>query len=495
RTALVQLGTSAAVRALAERLSEEGAEGDRYPTINALSRFRGEARVPAVRALIELLASEDTTVRRTAFDAALQALGTREDAEKLRRPGPPLAHPPEVRPAELTLELLSAAARSRYPELRVLAANQLDVLAHPEADELLRGLFNDRERDVRIAAVAAYARRVIDGASDAAPLRDVLRGGARETLLSAARGLAAAGDRDAFRPLLLFVRAGADGEREQALLSLGVLGDLRALEELEEIAAGGTEEAPVEPPMQAAAVEALGRMYRHVEDGDVRERIRDRVDASLANRMLSASAVQALAQMGGERSRSRLEGIVATPSSNDRVAAAIALREFADPASEKPLAGVLGDWYSELRWAAYEALRAIFPADRTRVELHAVQSYQDDLAEPAATYLAAEGAPAALLTILGTLTDDDLRERLRIGLARREHVPAGDVAALLRSDNPVARADAAWVCGIRAERLDPAEREQLGSALVDAASGASGAGSRPGSPATPSAPTARSPPG
>ncbi|MEZ4238593.1 MAG: hypothetical protein R3F59_21070 [Myxococcota bacterium] len=108
-----------------------------------------------------------------------------------------------------------------------------------------------------------------------------------------------------------------------------------------------------------------------------------------------------------------------------------------------------------------------------------MQSYQDDLAEPAATYLAAEGAPAArLLTILGTLTDDDLRERLRIGLARREHVPAGDVAALLRSDNPVARADAAWVCGIGPSGSTRRSASSWG-APSSTASGASGAGSRP----------------
>ncbi|MEZ4238594.1 MAG: HEAT repeat domain-containing protein [Myxococcota bacterium] len=73
-------------RALARRLSRRAPRATGTRRINALSRFRGEARVPTVRALIELLASEDTTVRRTAFDAALQALGTREDAEKLRRP-------------------------------------------------------------------------------------------------------------------------------------------------------------------------------------------------------------------------------------------------------------------------------------------------------------------------------------------------------------------------------------------------------------------------
>ena len=90
------------------------------------------------------------------------------------------------------------------------------------------------------------------------PLDEVVRAGVREPMLPAAEGVAHHGLASALRPLLLYVRAGEGAQRDRALLALGTLGDLRGLAELEEVATGGTEEAPVEPTMVAAATEALG---------------------------------------------------------------------------------------------------------------------------------------------------------------------------------------------------------------------------------------------
>ena len=117
-------------------------------------------------------------------------------------------------------------------------------------------LFGDRDVSVRQAAVAGYARRVIDKGAPVSPLEAVLRLGERTLVLPAAEGVATKGLASALRPLLLVVRAGEPGERERALLALGTLGDARALEEAETVAAGGTAEEPVEPSMQAAATEA-----------------------------------------------------------------------------------------------------------------------------------------------------------------------------------------------------------------------------------------------
>src|SRR5204862_8217597 len=133
------------------------------------------------------------------------------------------------------------------------------------ADTLLTNMFGDRDLSVRAAADAAYAKRVEKKGANAAPFEDVLRGGARDTMLAAAEGLAFKGSTSALRPLLLFAREGEPGHRERALVALGTLGDKRALSELETVASGGTEEAPAEVSMQAAALEGLGRLAKQPE--------------------------------------------------------------------------------------------------------------------------------------------------------------------------------------------------------------------------------------
>jgi ParB family chromosome partitioning protein len=288
-------------------------------------------------------------------------------------------------------------------------------------------------------------------------------------MLAAAEGLSHRRLPAAFRPLLLFVRAGEEGERERALLGLGTLGDPRALLELEVIAGGGTEEAPADVPMQAAAVEALGRLYGHLKDSEEKERVRDRIEGNIGTKenAVAVAAVKALRWIGGERARTRIESVLSASTSSpaEHEAAVKALGDLGDVAAEAALGKALDEYY--VRWEARYALEKLFPNERTRIELHAVESSYDDLSGPAATFLASEGDPSLLLEKLAKLEDDSLRERLRFGLMRRAEVPASALEKLLGSPTAQARADAAWVIGVRADKLG-ADAQSLAKALVSA---------------------------
>jgi ParB family chromosome partitioning protein len=443
--ALVRLGTSRAVGAIASRIDDPAPDDVRLALCQALGRFRVSE---AVTTLAARFADENEGVRTAAFDSCIAVVGPRSDAKRER--GTP---PPRKRDAKSAAQFLEVAAKAKAQDMRLRAAGELDDLDDPSADGLLLGLFGDRMAEIRAAAVGAYAKRVEKKNAPIAPLEDVLRAGARETMLAAAEGLASKQIGAAFRGLLLYVRAGEDGQRERALLALGTLGDPRALPELEVVVQGGTEEAPVEPPMQAAALEALGRLYDKLKDADEKERVRDRVEASVGHKEqgLAVAAVKALRWMGGERSRARIEGVMLArnSSSPERVAAAEALGEIKDLAAEQALAKALSEWDDDLRFAARESLEKLFPNERTRVELHAVSSDYDDISGPAATFLATEGDAGELLARIATLRDESLRERLRYGLVKRPKIPKSDLEKLLASDSADARADAAWLVGAR----------------------------------------------
>lgn len=465
RDALAGLGSAAAVRALSARFEDTVPDAERVALTEALARTKaGEA---AIDALSARFADETEAVRAAAFAGCVVIAGPRSDAPRVRG-----AAPPKPRNVALAKRFLEAAIHAKSADVRALGAAELDDLDDASADALLVSIFGDRDVTVRATAVRSYARRVEKKASKPEPLLDVLKGGARETMLAAAEGLASRNDSNALRPLLLFARAGDGGDRERALLALGTLGDKRALSELEVIAAGGTEEAPAEVSMQAAALEGLGHLL-HKLDPDDRERIRDRVESSVGTKeqALAVAAVRALRWMGGERGRARIEAVLAERSSSndERVAATKALGELADPASEKPLAKALNDYTDDVRWGAREALEKLFPKDRTRVEFLAVESDNEDISEPAAAFLADEGNAGLLLEKLAKLSNDGLRERIRFGLVRREKVPSSDLAKLLSADAAAARSDAAWLTGARSKSVTDSDRKALGPALLEAA--------------------------
>ena len=174
--------------------------------------------------------------------------------------------------------------------------------------------------------------------------------------------------------------------------------------------------------------------------------------------------------------RSRLETLLRDDGTDNevRTAAAEELGRLGDTAAEGALASVLDDWDDDLRMAARKALDALFPKDRVRVEFLAVASEQEDISEPAASYLATEADPMQLLPRLATLDKEELRQRLRRGLVRRASLPAGALAMLLGHEKPSAREEAAWLVGARPGGQDPArawsseDRAALGRALTTA---------------------------
>jgi ParB family chromosome partitioning protein len=201
--------------------------------------------------------------------------------------------------------------------------------------------------------------------------------------------------------------------------------------------------------MMAAATEALGRMAGKLEDAEVRRRVIDRVEQSLEAEQMDVrkAAARGLRWIGGERSRAILERIAADDDTNEalREVAIIQLGELGDAAAEATLAKALDRWNDSVRKEARKALEKLFPSDRTRVEFLAVGSEYDDIAEPAASYLATEANPADLLPRLAALKDEALRFRLKMGLLKRPSLPAADLARLLESEAATARDDAAWL--------------------------------------------------
>ncbi|AKI99115.1 ParB family chromosome partitioning protein [Archangium gephyra] len=464
--ALARLGSAAAVGALAARLRATPEQNERFALVKALGNTH---RPEAVDALARQLDDEAATVRYACVGAAMEVATPPQKDEKGER----------KRDMALAMRFLRAAVRSADPSVRKAAALELEQGDDVGQDELLAGLFADRDVTVRMESVARYASRVIHKGAKVEPLEEVLRGGARELMLPAAEGVASRGRVSALRPLLLYVRAGEEGDRERALLALGSLGDARALSELEQVAAGGTPEAPVEESMVAAALEGLGRLAPKLPEGEERRRVEEKVElAALEGRStgLQQAGVRGLRFIGGERARSRLETLLADDNVDNtvRLTAAQELGKLGDTAAELTLAKALDDWDDDLRAAARKALDALFPKERIRVEFLAVASEQEDISEPAASYLATEADPMQLLPRLAMLDKEELRQRLRRGLVRRASLPAGALAMLLGHEKPSAREEAAWLVGARTGEQDTSrawsadDRALLGRAIATA---------------------------
>jgi ParB family chromosome partitioning protein len=432
--ALARLATPAAVAALAARLQATADANERQRLVVALGNTRrAEALDVLARRCLE---DESAAVRTPCVTAAMNVAGT--DVKK--------------RDAALAVRFLGQAVKSQDVAVRQAAVRELEHGPEAGQSETLVGLFADRDVTVRAEAVARYARRVIEHGASVEPLEEVLRGGARELMLPAAEGVAHQGRASALRPLLLYARAGEDGQRERALLALGTLGDARALSELETVAAGGTPEAPTEPSMMAAAIEGLGRLAPRLPDGEDRRRVEEKVESASVegpHLELRQAGIRGLRAIGGERARVKLEALLGdsgTPSSL-RADVAQELAKLKDPEAEGALALALDAPEQDVRREARKALDALFPKERTRVEFHAVASRFTDISEPAAAYLSDEGDPALLVPRLATLTNGALRLRLRRGLARRGALPVPEVVALLGHDKPEAREEAALLVG------------------------------------------------
>ncbi len=452
-TALLGLRAPSAMDALGEYIDDVETPSERRSDL--LGRLGDTLYRDARRAIFPRLADTSGSVRLAAF-AALVRL-----ADGVL---PPFRGRP-VRDIELLAEGAELAVKSKDAELRTQVATELGRAplsgrpesrspADPRLDALLVALFGDRDRAVRTAAVEAYSARVLRGVAEPSALLPVLTRGERETLLFAAEGIAPTHNVAALRPLLLCARAAGDGQRERALVALGVLGDPRGLEELETVANGGTEDAPVEPTMRAAALEGLGRLHGHLVDLEVRNRVKERILGHVGDRdsLMAVAAVRALRGLGDEASRLRIEAILGDSDSPDgeREVAASMLGELANPGSEAALAQVLSEYAYSVHEAARDALERLFPNEPVRVALAAVACENQSISEPAAAYLVAEAPASELLERLPRVKDTTLRSRLSFGLLRRESLPVDRLASLLRSQD--AREHVAWLLSLRAEK-------------------------------------------
>lgn len=482
RTALSTCATDAAALALATHLQELAAlppAADPAP-MNALKRdavgaLAGTRRTAGLPALIERFEDPAAEVRAAALNGALlisnhrrppaKGAPSREFLKEEKR------HP---RNAAAVLQTLRAAVKAKDPALRATAARELDIGTEPENDTLLISLFGDRDVATRVQAVASYAQRVEKHGAPLAALEAVIAQGARELMLNAAEGLASKQHAASLRPLLLFTRAGEVEEQVRAVLALGTSGQLRALEEMELLAAGGTEEAPVDPLVRAAAIEALGRLYKSLTDVEQKKRVLELVEASALEGNFRLAGVRGLRWVGDDRALGRLQQIVAAEEDRDvevRKEAIRALAVLADPSSEKVLTRALFQW--QLADTALQALEACFPNDPLRVAMNAASSELPAISGPALAYLLAEAEPAPLLERLANpRLRADLRAKVKYGLGRRPSLPTDALVKYAGSEFASVRDDMAWLMARHAlagTNLPAAEKEQRAKSLVASA--------------------------
>ncbi|MFO0600690.1 MAG: HEAT repeat domain-containing protein [Myxococcaceae bacterium] len=441
--------------------------------INALAATR---RAVGLETLLAAFDDASPDVRMAAFTGALLLSNHRR---------PPLKGAPTrefqkeekryPRNGQAVLQTLRAAMKARDAALRCAAAREADVGTEPEADALLVSLFGDRDVATRVQAVASYAARVEKHGAPLAPLEQVIAQGTRELMLSAAEGLAFKGHAASLRPLLLITRAGELEEQSRAVLALGTGGQVRALEEIELLAAGGTEEAPVDPAVRLAAVESLGRLYKALTDVEQKKRVYDTVEAAALEGNFRMAGVRALRWIGDDRALSKLQQIVGDDGDRDssvRIEAVRTLGVLADPSSEKVLARALLNW--QLAEPAYQALEACFPSDPLRVAMSAASSNVAAISGPALAYLLAEAEPAPLLERLSNpKLNPDLRSKVKFGLGRRDKLPTDALVKGTTSDFPSVREDMAWLMARHAlagRAVPPNEMQQRAAALVSAAS-------------------------
>ncbi|MFZ5439081.1 MAG: HEAT repeat domain-containing protein [Myxococcota bacterium] len=455
RTALASSATDAAAIALATHLQElaalpPAADASAQNTLkrDALAALASTRRPVGLEAILQRLEDPAADVRMAALQGALLLTNHRRPPPK----GAPTRdfekeekrHP---RNAQGVLQALRAAMKAKDAAIRCAAAREADIGVEPEHDALLISLFGDRDVATRVQAVASYAKRVEKHGAPLAPLEQVVAQGARELMLSAAEGLAAKQHAASLRPLLLFTRAGEVEEQSRAVLALGASGQVRALEELEVLASGGTEEAPVDPLVRGSAIEALGRLFRSLTELDKKKRVLELVEAAALEGGFRLAGVRGLKWVGDDRALSKLQQIAADEGDRDvevRKEAIRALAVLADPSSEKVLARALQQW--QLAETALQALEACFPNDPLRVAMSAASSDLPNISGPALAYLLAEAEPAPLLERLANpRLKPELRKKVKFGLGRRESLPTDALVKFTASEFPSVRDDMAWL--------------------------------------------------
>ncbi len=438
---------AAAAQAIAVRIEDDPDKtADRNSLIGALAQVGSPAAGPTLKSL---LADAEPHLRAAAFNALMQIALDRSKVAIVLLDGTRRERYREL----LALEYLEAATQSADVNLRLAATKLFSNVDDARAEGLLARMVEDREETVRVAAaeVLAFRAEHVDGAT-IEPLAKVLQAGRRELVLPAAQGLASQGRREAFQALMLVFKAGELPERQRAVLSLSTLGDDRAIEDLMVLVDPRSAEVTDDDRALApVAAEALGAMLPKIQDPEKAVEVRETVErlAREGASNVRQRAVVGLRRAGDERSRTLIERIVGDRYEDFAVRhEGIKQLGIARSAgSEAVLAEVIEDDNRTLRLQALEALGRIFPDDKTRVSLLALNSRHWDINQPAAAFLAQRGDPTTLVSRIAEIKDQSVRRRLRQGLVRRGACPVGVLAQLLGGDQPAPRAEAAWIAG------------------------------------------------
>ncbi|HRD65987.1 MAG TPA: HEAT repeat domain-containing protein [Candidatus Competibacter sp.] len=442
-----------AAEAVTARLEDDpDLTADRPALLRALGRIGHIAAAPLLGRW--LLDKDKATYHGQALDVLLQLLRDRIQPAQKRADG---RQYPRYR-EELALEALPPLLDHDNAAIRTRVVEVLGNLEAKQAETLLVRLLDDRDEAIRALACAQLAQRIIAGMPGASlePLTRALTGGRRELLLAAAEGLAKQQRPEAFQPLLLAFTAGTDVERKRAIAALGELGDRRALEYLEPLLDQRADVPADDRALAPDAAEALGALLPRLSDADERQRVRDNLERLSREGVgeLRWRTLSGLRRVGDERSRALLERLASDPYENGttRQRAAIELGKLGNSMSESVLEPLLHQRDAHLRKAGLEALRRIYPNDATQVNLLALNSEYAEISQPAARFLARQGDPATLTQRLGVVKDQQVRERLRRGLIRRQTFASGALRDLLQSDAAATRAEAAWIAGNSGDR-------------------------------------------
>ncbi len=425
---------------------------DRPALLRALGRIGHIAATPLLGRW--LLDKHKAIYHGQALDVLLQLLRDRVQPEQKRVGG---RQYPRYR-EELALETLPPLLDHDNAAIRTRIVEVLGNLEAKQAETLLVRLLDDRDEAIRALACAQLAQRIVAGMPGASlePLTRALVTGRRELLLAAAEGLAKQQRPEAFQPLLLAFTAGTEVERKRAIAALGELGDRRALDYLEPLLDQRADLPAGDRALAPDAAEALGALLPRLIDADERQRVRDNLER-LAREGVGEPrwrSLSGLRRVGDERSRALLERLASDPYENGtaRQRAAVELGELGNSLSESVLESLLHQRDAGLRKAGLEALRRIYPNDATQVNLLALNSEYAEISQPAAHFLARQGDPDTLTQRLGVVKDQQVRQRLRRGLIRRQAFSRDALGELLRSEAATTRAEAAWIAGSSNDR-------------------------------------------
>ncbi len=437
-----------ASNAVVARLDDDSDKtADRSALLRALGRIGHLAALPLLgRGLLD---KEQTAQHGLMLDILLQLLRDPAQPERKRADGqryPNYREEPALQALPPLLDHENAAIRARV-------VDALGILDSKPAETLLVRLLDDRNEAIRAQACAQLAQRIIIGVPGASlePLTRALAGGRRELLLAAAEGLAKQQRPEAFQPLLLAFTAGLEPERKRAIAALGELGDRRALEYLEPLLDPRADLPADDRALAPDAAEALGALLPRLTDADERQRVRDLLErlAREGSGELRWRTLRGLRRVGDERSRALLEQLASDPYEESviRQRAAAELGQLGATASELVLENLLHQRDAGLRRAGLDALQKLYPSDATQVNLLALNSEYTEISRPAARFLARQGDPDTLTQRLGVVKDQQVRQRLRRGLIRRQSFSQDPLRSLLQSDAATTRAEAAWIVG------------------------------------------------